>query len=75
LAFLQHFAAEDVRRHQVGGELDAAGIEAEHGPERFDELGRLTDGNFIAEQLPSGQTGGTLQASLHHFSRYLAVGG
>ena len=38
-AFLQHLAAEDVGGHQVGGELDAAGVEAEHGAERFDELG------------------------------------
>ncbi len=38
-AFLQHFAAENVGRHQVGRELNAARIEAERDPHRFDQLG------------------------------------
>ena len=37
--FLQHLGAEDVGRHQIGRELHAPGVEAEHGAERLDELG------------------------------------
>ena len=36
---LHHLGAENVGRHQVGRELDAAGIEAEHDAERLDQLG------------------------------------
>ena len=35
----QHLGAENVRRHQVRGELDAPGVEAEHGAHGVDELG------------------------------------
>ena len=38
-AFLQHLGAEDVGRHQVGRELDAAGVEAEHDAHGLDQLG------------------------------------
>ncbi len=39
LVLFHHFGAENVGRHQVRRELDAAAIEAEHDAERFDELG------------------------------------
>ena len=38
-ALLQHLAADDVGRHQVGGELDAARVEPEHDPHGLDQLG------------------------------------
>ena len=36
---LQDLGAEDVRRHQVGGELHAVGVEPHDGGERLDEAG------------------------------------
>ena len=39
LVLLHHFGAENVGRHQVGRELDAARIEAQHDAERLDQLG------------------------------------
>ena len=39
VAFLQHLGAENVGRHQVGRELDAPRVEAEHRAERLDQLG------------------------------------
>ena len=37
--FFQHFGAEDVRRHQIGSELDAAGVKTERGAHRVNQLG------------------------------------
>ena len=37
--FLQHFGAQNVGGHQVGRELDAARVEAEHDAHRFHKLG------------------------------------
>lgn len=59
--------SEPVLTLNLGRSIDIPGLRA--------AVVYVTDGNVIAEQLPSGQSGGTLQASLHHFSRYLAVGG
>ena len=56
-AFLQHLAAEDVGGHQVGGELDAAGVEAEHGAERFDELGLGEAGNADQHAVAAAEHG------------------
>ena len=36
---LQHLGADDVGRHQVGGELDALVVEAEHRAQGLDEAG------------------------------------
>jgi hypothetical protein len=49
LAVLQHFGAEDVGGHQVGRELDALGVEAQHGAERFDQL-RLGEARHADQQ-------------------------
>ena len=38
-AFFQHFAAKDVRGHQIRGELDTPGIQAKHDAHGFDQLG------------------------------------
>ena len=38
-AFLQHLGADDVGRHQVGRELDAARVEPEHDAHGLDQLG------------------------------------
>ncbi len=37
VAFLQHFGAQDVGRHQVGRALDALVVEAQHDAERLDQ--------------------------------------
>ncbi len=34
---LQHFGADDVGGHEVGRELDALGVEAQHAAQRVDE--------------------------------------
>ena len=56
-AFLQHFAAEDVGGHQVGRELDAPGVEAEHGAERLDQLGLGEAGHADQHAVAAGQDG------------------
>ncbi len=52
IGLFQHFRAHDVARHQVGRELDALGVHAEHDPERVDEAGlgqaRYADQQTIA---------------------------
>jgi hypothetical protein len=45
----EHLRAENVGGHQVGRELDAAGRDAEHGAERFDQL-RLGKARHADEQ-------------------------
>ncbi len=52
-----HFGAENIGGHQVGRELDAAGIEAEHGAERRDELGLGKTGNADEQRMATGQHG------------------
>ena len=37
--FVQHFAAQDVERHEFRRELDAAGVEPEHDAHGLDQLG------------------------------------
>ncbi len=37
--FVEHLAADDVRRHQIGRELDALGVESEHDAHGLDQLG------------------------------------
>ena len=63
-AFLQHLAAEDVGGHQVGRELDAAGVEAEHGAERLDELGLGEAGNADQHAVAAAEHGD--QRALDH---------
>ena len=56
-AFLQHFGAENVRRHQVGRELDAPRIEPEHGAHGLDELGLGKPGHAEEKRMAAGQDG------------------
>ena len=57
-ALLQDLGAEDIGRHQVGRELDAAGGEAEHGAHRLDELGLGEARHADEEAVAAGQHGG-----------------
>ena len=45
LLVFKHFRADDVGRHQIGRELDALAVKAEHATERFDEQGFRNTGN------------------------------
>ena len=55
LVLLHHLGAENVGRHQVGRELDAAGIQAEHDAERLDQLGLGEAGNADQQRVAAGQ--------------------
>ena len=57
LAFLQHLGAENVRRHQVGRELDAPRVEAEHDAHGLDELGLGETGHAKKQRVAAGQDG------------------
>ena len=52
---LHHLGAENVGRHQVGRELDAAGIEAEHDAQRLDQLGLGEAGHADQQRMAAGQ--------------------
>ena len=54
-AFLQHLGAENVRRHQVGRELDALGIEAERDAHGLDQLGLGEAGHADQQRMAAGQ--------------------
>ena len=56
-ALLQHFAAQDVGRHEVGGELDAAGVESEHDAHGLDQLGLGEAGKADQQRVPAAQHG------------------
>ena len=47
-AFLKHLRTQDVRRHQVGRELDALGVQPQRNAQRFDQLGLGEAGKLIA---------------------------
>ena len=49
VAFLEHFRADDVGGHQVGRELDALPVEAEHDAQRLDQP-RLGETRHADEQ-------------------------
>ena len=55
-ALLQHLGAEDVGRHQVGGELDAPGVEPEHDAHGLDQLG-LGEAGHADQQRMAAATG------------------
>ena len=63
-AFLEHLAADDVGWHQVRSELDAPHFEAEHGAERFDQLGLGEAGDADQHAVAAGQHGD--ERLLHH---------
>ena len=54
-ALVQHFGAENVRRHQVGRELDALGVEPERDAERLDQLGLGEAGHADQQRMAAGQ--------------------
>ena len=56
-ALVEDFGAEDVGGHQVGRELDAAGVEAEHGAERLDELRLGEAGDADEKAVAAGEKG------------------
>ena len=56
-ALVQHFGAENIRRHQVRRELDALGVEPERDAERFDELGLGETGNADQKRMAAGEDG------------------
>ena len=56
-ALLQHLAAEDVGRHEIGRELDAAGVEPEHDAHGLDQLGLGEAGKADQQRMPAAQHG------------------
>ena len=57
LRFLQYFRAENIRRHQVGRELNAPRIEPEHGAHGFHQLGLGEAGKTDKQRMTAGQDG------------------
>ena len=55
IVLFHHLGAEDVGRHQIGRELDAAGIEAEHHAQRLDQLGLGEPGNADQQRVAAGE--------------------
>ncbi len=55
LVLLHHLGAENVGRHQVRRELDAAGVEAEHDAERLDQLGLGEAGHADQQRVAAGE--------------------
>src|SRR5207244_1158616 len=63
-ALVQHFAAEDVGRHQVRRELDAAGVEPEHDAHGLDQLGLGEAGETDQQRVAATEHGD--ERLLHH---------
>ena len=55
---LQHLRAGDVRRHQIGRELDAAEVEVERLAEAGDEQRLRQSGHAGDEAMAAGEEGG-----------------
>ena len=55
VAFLHDFRAQDVGRHQVGRELDALGVHAQHDAQGLDQLGLGEAGNADQQQMAAGK--------------------
>ena len=56
-AFLQHLGAENVGRHQIGRELDAARVEPERDAHGLDQLGLGEAGHADQQRMAAGQHG------------------
>ena len=54
-ALLHHFGAQDIGRHQVGGELDALGFHAQHDAQSLDQLGLGEAGDADQQQVAARQ--------------------
>ncbi len=52
-AFLQHLGADNVGRHQVGGELNAARFEAEHQAHGLHQFGLRQAGQTDEQRVPA----------------------
>ena len=55
VVLLEQFGAEDVARHQVGGELDAAEVELERLAERAHQQGLAEAGHAFEQAMPAGE--------------------
>ena len=53
----QHFRADDVRGHEIGRELHALGVEAEHAAQRFDQQRLGKAGNADEQRVAAGEDG------------------
>ena len=56
-ALVEDFGAQDVGGHQVRRELDAAGVEAEHGAQRLHELRLGEAGDADEKAVAAGEKG------------------
>ena len=54
---VQHLGADDIGRHQVGGELHALFIEAQHPAQRGGKLGLGKAGGAHQQGMPTAQNG------------------
>jgi hypothetical protein len=54
---VQHFAAQDVGRHEIRGELDAAGVEPEHDAHGLDQLGLGEAGKADQQRMAAAEHG------------------
>ncbi len=61
---VQHFAAQDVGRHEIRGELDAAGVEPEHDAHGLDQLGLGEAGKPDQQRVAATEHGD--ERLLHH---------
>ncbi len=57
VAFLHHFRAQDVRRHEVGRELDALGFHPQHHAQGLDQLGLGEARDADQQQMAAGKEG------------------
>ena len=55
VAFLQHFRADDVGRHQIGRELDALPVETKDDAQRLDQAGLGKAGHADKQAMPACQ--------------------
>ncbi len=62
--FLKHFGAQDIRGHQVGRELNALVVKAQHHAERMDQLGLCQARNADQQNVTTRKQGD--EAFLHH---------
>ncbi len=56
--FLEHFAAQDVGGHEIGGELHPPCLEPQHPPQRLDQAGLAEPGQADEKHVPPREQGG-----------------
>ncbi len=57
MLLVEHFGTENIRRHQIGRELDALGVEAQRDAERLDQLGLGEAGHADQQRMTAGEDG------------------